>query len=80
MKMVRKVATVRPLITSAVHERIQTWQNWEQQKTHYRRVQSEEKAAYVTEVCEENNWIFILGMEPDKPEDLSDLERMLRVN
>lgn len=41
------------------------------------RVQSEEKAAYVTEACEENNWIFILGIEPDKPEDLSDLERML---
>ncbi|NOQ21892.1 MAG: zinc chelation protein SecC [Candidatus Aegiribacteria sp.] len=40
-------------------------------------VQSEEKARYVAEVCEENNWIFVLGMEPDKPEDLSDLERML---
>ncbi|MCK5035019.1 MAG: hypothetical protein KAS73_03930 [Candidatus Sabulitectum sp.] len=38
------------------------------------RVQSEEKAAYVTEVCQENNWIFVLGMEPDKPENLSDLD------
>lgn len=40
-------------------------------------VQSEEKAGYVTETCAENNWIFVLGIEPDKPEDLSDLERML---
>ncbi len=41
------------------------------------RVQSEETARYVAETCTENNWYYIIGCEPDKPEDLSDLEKML---
>ena len=41
------------------------------------RVQTEEKAMYVTEQCVINDWIYIIGLEPDKPEDISDLERML---
>jgi SWIM/SEC-C metal-binding protein len=41
------------------------------------RVQTEEKAMYVAEQCVINNWIYIIGLEPDKPEDISDLERLL---
>lgn len=41
------------------------------------RVHSDEKARYVAETCEANGWHFIIGFEPDKPEDISDLEKML---
>jgi len=41
------------------------------------RVHSEEKARYVAEKCTENGWQYIIGFETDKPEDISDLEKML---
>ena len=41
------------------------------------RVHSEEKAKYVTEKCAEHGWHYIIGLEPDEPEDISDLEKML---
>jgi SWIM/SEC-C metal-binding protein len=41
------------------------------------RVQTEEKAMYVAEQCEINDWKYVIGIEADKPEDISDLERML---
>jgi len=41
------------------------------------RVHTEEKARYVTETCEKNGWHFIIGFEPDKPEDISDLGKLL---
>jgi SWIM/SEC-C metal-binding protein len=41
------------------------------------RVHSEEKAQYVAETCDQNGWHDIIGFEPDKPEDISDLERLL---
>jgi len=41
------------------------------------RVHSDEKAQYVAKKCEEHGWIYIIGFEPDKPEDISDLEKML---
>lgn len=41
------------------------------------RVQTEARAAEIAEVFESNGWIFILGIEPDKPEDVSDLEKLL---
>ncbi len=41
------------------------------------RVHSEEKARYVAETCAEHGWHYIIGFEPDKPEDISDLEKML---
>jgi hypothetical protein len=41
------------------------------------RVHSEEKAKYVAEKCTEHGWHYIIGFEPDKPEDISDLEKML---
>jgi SWIM/SEC-C metal-binding protein len=41
------------------------------------RVQTEEKLNEVAAICNENGWSFIAGIEPHKPEDLSDLERAL---
>ncbi|NOQ64692.1 MAG: hypothetical protein GQ582_09295 [Methyloprofundus sp.] len=41
------------------------------------RVHSDEKAMYVAEKCTENGWIYIIGFDADKPEDISDLEKML---
>ena len=41
------------------------------------RVHTDEKAKYVAETCAKNGWHFIIGFEPDKPEDISDLERLL---
>ena len=41
------------------------------------RVHSEEKAKYVVDACAEHDWHDIIGLEPDEPEDISDLERML---
>jgi len=41
------------------------------------RVHADEKAKYVAEKCEQHGWIYIIGFEPDKPEDISDLEKML---
>ncbi len=41
------------------------------------RVHTKEKAKYVAETCERNGWHFIIGFEPDKPEDISDLEKLL---
>ncbi len=40
-------------------------------------VQTEERAMQVSSVFEENGWKFILGIEPDKSEDISDLEKLL---
>jgi SWIM/SEC-C metal-binding protein len=40
------------------------------------RVQNQKRAEYVAQQCVEGNWRFILGIELDKPEDLSDLERV----
>ncbi|MCZ6673433.1 MAG: SEC-C metal-binding domain-containing protein [Verrucomicrobia bacterium] len=41
------------------------------------RVHSDEKAQYVAETCEVNGWRYIIGFEHDKPEDISDLEKLL---
>jgi SWIM/SEC-C metal-binding protein len=41
------------------------------------RVHSEEKAMYVAKTCAENGWRYIIGFEQDKPEDISDLEKLL---
>jgi len=41
------------------------------------RVHSEEKAKYVAETCDRHGWHYIIGFEPDKPEDISDLEKLL---
>ncbi len=41
------------------------------------RVQTDERARHVAGLCEENGWKFIVGFEPDKPEDISDLMKAL---
>jgi SWIM/SEC-C metal-binding protein len=41
------------------------------------RVQSMEKAQELSETCEVNGWKVIVGVEPDKPEDISDLTRKM---
>lgn len=42
------------------------------------RVRSDEAAMAAVALCEQHDWHYILGMEPDKPEDLRALERALR--
>ena len=32
---------------------------------------------YVAEKCDEHGWHYIIGFEPEEPEDISDLEKML---
>jgi SWIM/SEC-C metal-binding protein len=41
------------------------------------RVQTEQRGLYVAEQCAKHGWHYIIGLEPDKPEDISDLERAL---
>jgi len=41
------------------------------------RVADESRIESITEICYKNDWQFILGIEPDQEEDLSDLERKL---
>ena len=41
------------------------------------RVQTEERMKEITSLCEEHGWKFIIGLEPDEPEDVSDIDRLL---
>ena len=41
------------------------------------RVQTSERAQRVLSLCDENDIVVIVGVEPDKPEDLSDIERAI---
>ena len=40
-------------------------------------VQSEERLKEVASIFEENGWTYTIGLEPDKPEDITDLEILL---
>ena len=40
-------------------------------------VQTEERVEEVASKFEENGWIYIIELEPDKPEDITDLEILL---
>lgn len=40
-------------------------------------VQTEERLKEVSSKFEEKGWHFIIGLEPDKPEDITDLEILL---
>jgi hypothetical protein len=42
------------------------------------RVQTEARAKEIVSVFNEHGWQFILGIEPDKPENISDLKRLLK--
>ncbi|MFH1116718.1 MAG: PBPRA1643 family SWIM/SEC-C metal-binding motif protein [Pseudomonadota bacterium] len=39
------------------------------------RVRTEQRARYVAEQCDANGWHYVIGIEPDKPEDIRDLEK-----
>jgi len=41
------------------------------------RVQTTERAQRILEFCDENGIIAIVGVEPDKPEDISDIDRAI---
>ena len=41
------------------------------------RVRTEERMSEIASIFEEHGWIFIMGIEPDMPEDISDLEKLL---
>ena len=41
------------------------------------RVQTEERMKEVASMFEENGWQYTIGLEPDKPEDITDLKRLL---
>ncbi|MBU4175922.1 MAG: SEC-C domain-containing protein [Actinobacteria bacterium] len=41
------------------------------------RVESLERAGEVLSICNDHGWQAIVGIEPDKPEDISDVERLL---
>ena len=40
-------------------------------------VQTEERLQEVASIFEENGWVYTIGLEPDKPEDITDLEILL---
>ena len=40
-------------------------------------VQTEERLKEVTSIFEEHEWAFSIDLEPDKPEDINDLEILL---
>lgn len=40
-------------------------------------VETRERAGEIIPLCDKNNWQVIVGIEPDKPEDISDIERLL---
>jgi SWIM/SEC-C metal-binding protein len=40
-------------------------------------VRSMERVQEIASICNEHGWKFIAGIEPDKPEDISDVERLL---
>jgi SWIM/SEC-C metal-binding protein len=41
------------------------------------RVQTEERLMEIAAICQDNDWKFIGGLEPDQPEDISDVEYLL---
>ena len=41
------------------------------------RVTSEERASEIFNLCEENGWKVVLGIGPNKEEDISDIQRLL---
>jgi SWIM/SEC-C metal-binding protein len=41
------------------------------------RVQTQDRAAEILALCQDNDIQVLVGVEPDKPEDISDVERIL---
>ena len=44
------------------------------------RVGSEDRAYELSQICEENGFKFIIGIEPDEPENIDDLNQALNPN
>ncbi len=42
------------------------------------RVGSEERGKEIVDFCNKRGWQVIVGIEPDKPEDISDVNRLLK--
>lgn len=41
------------------------------------RVQDQDRAGEMVRICNEHGLLCIVGIEPDEPEDISDLEKLL---
>ena len=41
------------------------------------RVQTQERAEEIMSICEQHDWKIIVGIEPNKAENISDVERLL---
>jgi len=41
------------------------------------RVQTEQRARQVLEFCTDHEIVVMVGLEPDKPEDITDIERVI---
>jgi len=41
------------------------------------RVKSQRRAEEILAICSKHGWKVIIGIEPNKPEDISDVERLL---
>jgi len=41
------------------------------------RVKSQKRAEEILSICNRRGWKVIVGIEPNKPEDISDVERLL---
>ncbi len=48
------------------------------QKPAVARVQTEKRAGEITKLCNEHGWQVIVGIEPDKPENISDVQWLLK--
>jgi len=40
-------------------------------------VQTFERAEAILEMCNDRGWIAVIGIEPDKPENISEVQRLL---
>ena len=41
------------------------------------RVESEDRAYEIMKICTEHGWEMIIGVEPDRPEDITDVMKLL---
>ena len=42
------------------------------------RVQTEDRLGEIAAICEQHGWQFTIGIEEDKPEDISDVLKLLK--
>ena len=79
----KEVVTKRDLILSLPHKIYSKKNNLDMSKLGTKekpavvKVKTEERAYEILEVCKSNGWQIMIGIEPDKNEDISDFERLL---